>query len=73
MTSSANKVAVARCPNCKADAAADYKPFCSKRCADVDLGRWFTGAYVVEGREDDDDPDRGTNQLRSDTDEPKDG
>lgn len=24
-----------------------HKPFCSKRCADVDLHRWFTGAYSV--------------------------
>ena len=27
--------------------AAEYKPFCSRRCADVDLQRWFTGAYAV--------------------------
>ncbi len=25
------------------------RPFCSKRCADVDLGRWFTGAYAIPG------------------------
>jgi endogenous inhibitor of DNA gyrase (YacG/DUF329 family) len=24
-----------------------YKPFCSKRCADVDLQRWFTGGYAI--------------------------
>jgi endogenous inhibitor of DNA gyrase (YacG/DUF329 family) len=34
-----------------------YKPFCSKRCADVDLARWFSGAYVVPGRAVDDGPD----------------
>jgi len=28
-----------------------YKPFCSRRCADVDLGRWFGGGYVIAGRE----------------------
>jgi uncharacterized protein len=26
-----------------------YDPFCSKRCADVDLHRWLNGAYVVPG------------------------
>ncbi|HYB05232.1 MAG TPA: DNA gyrase inhibitor YacG [Methyloceanibacter sp.] len=26
-----------------------YRPFCSKACADVDLGRWFSGRYVVPG------------------------
>lgn len=37
-----------RCPICKkvyTDTA--YVPFCSKRCADVDLGRWFMGNYAV--------------------------
>ena len=31
-----------------------YDPFCSKRCADVDLHRWLTGRYVVTGGEPDD-------------------
>jgi endogenous inhibitor of DNA gyrase (YacG/DUF329 family) len=35
------------CPICNAGTAARYRPFCSKRCADVDLGRWVTGAYAV--------------------------
>lgn len=26
-----------------------YDPFCSKRCADVDLHRWLSGTYVVPG------------------------
>ena len=38
-----------KCPHCK-DASTDrYRPFCSKRCADIDLGRWLTGGYVVAG------------------------
>jgi endogenous inhibitor of DNA gyrase (YacG/DUF329 family) len=28
---------------------ARYRPFCSARCAEVDLGRWFTGAYRTAG------------------------
>ena len=30
-----------------------YRPFCSKRCADVDLQRWFTGGYVIPESVDD--------------------
>ena len=35
------------CPICGRPAEADVRPFCSARCADVDLGRWFTGAYRI--------------------------
>ena len=35
------------CPICKAETAPRYRPFCSRRCADVDLGKWMTGAYAV--------------------------
>lgn len=37
----------AGCPICRKPVQPDYRPFCSKRCADVDLQRWFTGAYAV--------------------------
>ncbi|MGA9659117.1 MAG: DNA gyrase inhibitor YacG [Asticcacaulis sp.] len=30
-------------------AARDYAPFCSKRCADVDLVHWLKGDYVLDG------------------------
>jgi hypothetical protein len=33
-----------------------YKPFCSKRCADVDLNRWFTGGYAIPLAEDQREP-----------------
>jgi endogenous inhibitor of DNA gyrase (YacG/DUF329 family) len=39
----------ALCPTCRRPAHPDYRPFCSPRCADVDLGRWLTGAYVIPG------------------------
>lgn len=35
------------CPICGEKTVHDYRPFCSGRCADLDLGRWFTGAYSV--------------------------
>jgi len=37
----------ARCPICGKPAGRALRPFCSKRCADVDLQRWFTGAYAL--------------------------
>lgn len=42
------------CPICAKKVDAKYRPFCSKRCADVDLGRWLTGAYAVPSRDPDD-------------------
>lgn len=38
-----------RCPVCGRPRAPRYRPFCSKHCADVDLGRWLSGAYVIAG------------------------
>ena len=42
----------ASCPVCKALRSPRYRPFCSKRCADIDLGRWFNGAYAIPAEED---------------------
>jgi endogenous inhibitor of DNA gyrase (YacG/DUF329 family) len=38
-----------RCPICAKPADPDYRPFCSRRCADVDLQRWFSGRYTISG------------------------
>jgi uncharacterized protein len=43
------------CPICRKPRNADYRPFCSKRCADVDLGRWLHGSYAIPVTEDDDE------------------
>jgi hypothetical protein len=37
------------CPICGKPVQPAYRPFCSKRCADVDLQRWLSGAYVIPG------------------------
>ena len=37
------------CPICKKPSLRAYFPFCSKRCADIDLGRWLKGSYVIPG------------------------
>jgi endogenous inhibitor of DNA gyrase (YacG/DUF329 family) len=39
----------ARCPVCGRPTLNDTRPFCSRRCADVDLGRWLTGEYRIPG------------------------
>ncbi|MEK7265109.1 MAG: DNA gyrase inhibitor YacG [Pseudomonadota bacterium] len=44
-----------KCPICKAPADAPYNPFCSKRCADVDLHRWLSEGYAIPSVEADDD------------------
>lgn len=38
-----------RCPTCGRTPRPEALPFCSRRCADVDLGRWLTGQYVIPG------------------------
>jgi endogenous inhibitor of DNA gyrase (YacG/DUF329 family) len=35
------------CPVCGKPAVQAYRPFCSRRCADVDLGRWLKGSYAI--------------------------
>jgi len=41
------------CPICKTQADPAYHPFCSKRCADIDLHRWLSGSYAIPAVEDD--------------------
>ena len=36
------------CPICGKQSSFEYRPFCSKRCADVDLNRWMSGVYRIE-------------------------
>jgi uncharacterized protein len=43
------------CPICGKPAEHASRPFCSKRCADVDLNRWFSGTYTVPVIEDEDE------------------
>jgi uncharacterized protein len=42
----------AACSICGKPQLARFKPFCSKRCADVDLNRWLTGSYAIPVTED---------------------
>jgi uncharacterized protein len=49
-----------RCPVCGKPSVAAARPFCSTRCADVDLGRWLTGQYRIPGPSADLDEDPPT-------------
>jgi uncharacterized protein len=50
----------AACPICGKPATSGHRPFCSKRCRDIDLGRWLRGVYRVETEEGtENEPDAG--------------
>ena len=42
------------CPICKGDTVPDFRPFCSKRCGDLDLAKWLTGSYAVPSNDPED-------------------
>ncbi|HML43492.1 MAG: DNA gyrase inhibitor YacG [Hyphomicrobium zavarzinii] len=46
-----------RCPICGKPTVHAIRPFCSAHCADIDLGRWVSGAYVIAGGQSDADED----------------
>ena len=46
-----------RCPICGTTSETAYRPFCSARCRDVDLGRWLGGGYAIAGGQADADED----------------
>lgn len=46
-----------KCPTCSAPAEKLHSPFCSHRCAQADLGRWFSGQYGVPAEVDPDGAD----------------
>jgi len=50
-------MSAAKCPICGKPASPERLPFCSARCADIDLHRWLTGAYAVPAEEDGDGPE----------------
>jgi endogenous inhibitor of DNA gyrase (YacG/DUF329 family) len=48
------------CPICGKPASGSRRPFCSPRCADIDLGRWLKGVYSIPTEESPDDEDGQT-------------
>ena len=42
------------CPICSKPTQQRFRPFCSKRCADIDLGKWMQGDYAVPSQDPED-------------------
>jgi endogenous inhibitor of DNA gyrase (YacG/DUF329 family) len=53
------------CPICRRPADVHYRPFCSRRCADIDLGRWLGEAYRIPAAEDDNDEREAVEERES--------
>lgn len=60
------------CPICSKPETAAYRPFCSRRCADVDLARWLNESYAVPSEEVPDDAEDATGTAARDGTEPDD-
>jgi uncharacterized protein len=50
----------ATCSICGRPSEGRYRPFCSRRCADVDLARWLSGAYAIPDKSESEDGDEGS-------------
>lgn len=48
---------MSKCAICGKEQDPKYRPFCSKRCADVDLNRWLSGGYAIPAAEEDEPDD----------------
>ncbi len=49
-----NKNLKVKCPKCKTEFnyyKSEYRPFCTQRCKEVDMGNWLTESYVIEGKD----------------------
>ncbi|UOA26148.1 DNA gyrase inhibitor YacG [Pseudosulfitobacter sp. DSM 107133] len=57
------------CPICKSETVHKYRPFCSRRCADIDLGRWVSGDYALPSN-DPEDIEKALDALEQETRKP---
>lgn len=57
------------CPICAKPTEAAFRPFCSKRCADVDLAKWLGGGYAIPST-DPEDIERALDALEQGEDTP---
>lgn len=57
------------CPICARPAEAKYRPFCSARCADIDLAKWLTGSYAIPSN-DPEDIEQALDEIMRDGDTP---
>jgi endogenous inhibitor of DNA gyrase (YacG/DUF329 family) len=56
----------AKCPICSKPVVPEHAPFCSRRCADVDLHRWLAGRYAIPAAEADTPDDEDAADGRTD-------
>jgi len=56
------------CPICGKPSVQAFHPFCSARCAQIDLNRWLSGAYVIPAEKDPEDDEDGPSEPGSDED-----
>ena len=55
------------CPICGKPSVQAFHPFCSARCADIDLNRWLSDAYVIPAK--DEPPEGETGEVETSTSE----
>ena len=53
-----------QCPNCGKPSVPEFRPFCSARCKQVDLNRWFSESYRVPARSVDEEEDESPTGRR---------
>ncbi len=58
------------CPICAKETDPAYRPFCSKRCADIDLAKWLSGSYAIPS-EDPEDIEEALNAALNEADPPE--
>lgn len=52
-----------RCPICGRPGVVRFRPFCSARCADIDLGHWLSGRYAIPTEEGPDGAEPGSDEA----------
>ena len=55
MADNSNNKPRGKCPMCQEPIAVEFRPFCSNRCANLDLGKWLSGKYAIAGSQDSDE------------------
>lgn len=65
MDATAKPTYVPKCSICGSPTVAAFRPFCSRRCSDVDLARWLSGSYAIAGGAADADEDGDDAQAGS--------
>ncbi len=53
------------CPICKKPAEVKFKPFCSARCADIDLHRWLSESYTIPVKADETEDEGDENPAKA--------